>query len=91
MKMIEPIQLENDQVSSSTQVLCDRIKHGMCQSAGFAELEMPKRIITQPFFTEHLFEIMAADVAENAVAQCKLAAFEPFKDDLKHILPCKFG
>jgi hypothetical protein len=63
----------------------------MCQSAGFAELKMPKRIITQPFLTKHLFEIMAFDVVKNAVTQYKLAAFEPFKDDFKHILPFKFG
>ena len=33
---------------------------------------------------------MAVDVAENAVAQHKLAAFEAVEDYFKHVLSCEF-
>jgi len=51
---------------------------------------MPECVIALPFLAYHRVEVLAVDVAENAVAQHKLAAFEAVEDYFKHVLSCEF-
>jgi hypothetical protein len=71
-------------------VFCNRIKHRVCQAACSTQLKMPERVIALPFLANHLCKVLTINVAENAVAQHKLAAFEAIEDYFEHVLSCKF-
>jgi hypothetical protein len=51
---------------------------------------MPERVIALPFLANHLCKVLTIYVAENAVTQHKLAAFEAIENYFEHVLSCEF-
>ena len=88
-KIFKPGQLQYHQVTFS-EVFRNCIKHRVCQAACSTQLKMPERVIALPFLANHLCKVLTIDVAENAVAQHKFAAFKAVEDYFKHVLSCEF-